>query len=205
MKLKLKYGKHPNSIGYLYQGQENTKTDSDRPSLTGSSISVQVDRKANTPLTPAQKAMLACSPTLNNAAVIESLQANLMGRDVDLSALVVQLKASVKEVKADDLSFFESMLVGQAASLQSIFACLARKAVAQETMPQYQTYLGLALKAQAQCRTTIAALVDLKLPRQTPLFSQTNTTTGLQQVNNHFHSSSDGVTPEDQPNQLSGS
>ena len=205
MKVKARNKAHPNPIQNPCQDQENTKPQSGQASYTASSVSVQVDRKGNAPLTPEQKAILACSPTLNNAAAIESLQANLMGRDVDLSALVVQLKASVKEVKADDLSFLESMLVGQAASLQSIFACLTRKAVAQQTLPKYQTYMGLALKAQAQCRTTIAALVDLKLPRQTPLFSQTNTTTGLQQVNNHFHSSSDGVTPEDLPNQLSGS
>ena len=44
--------------------------------------------------------------------------------------------------------------------------------------------MGLALKAQAQSRATISALVDLKFPRQATFVKQANIANGPQQVNN---------------------
>ena len=44
--------------------------------------------------------------------------------------------------------------------------------------------MGLALKAQAQSRATISALVDLKHPRQATFVKQANIAHGPQQVNN---------------------
>ncbi|MDO8714252.1 MAG: hypothetical protein Q7K13_07230, partial [Polynucleobacter sp.] len=43
---------------------------------------------------------------------------------------------------------------------------------------------GLALKAQAQSRATITALVDLKNPRQATYVKQANIAHGAQQINN---------------------
>jgi hypothetical protein len=51
-------------------------------------------------------------------------------------------------------------------------------------LPQYQAYLALALKAQAQSRATISALVELKYPRQATFVKQANIAHGPQQVNN---------------------
>ena len=52
-------------------------------------------------------------------------------------------------------------------------------------LTQYGVYMTLALKAQAQSRATISALVDLKYPKQAATFvKQANMTTGPQQVNN---------------------
>ena len=47
-------------------------------------------------------------------------------------------------------------------------------------------FIGLALKAQAQSRATIPALVDLKHPRPALFVKQANMTTGTQQVNNAY-------------------
>jgi len=47
-----------------------------------------------------------------------------------------------------------------------------------------EAFLGLALKAQAQSRATISALVDLKYPRQATFVKQANIAKGPQQVNN---------------------
>jgi len=47
-----------------------------------------------------------------------------------------------------------------------------------------EAFLGLALKAQAQSRATISALVDLKYPRQSTFVKQANIAHGPQQVNN---------------------
>jgi len=47
-----------------------------------------------------------------------------------------------------------------------------------------EIYLRLALKAQAQCRTTVEALVEMKHPRPVAFVSQANISSGPQQVNN---------------------
>lgn len=47
-----------------------------------------------------------------------------------------------------------------------------------------EAFLGLALKAQSQSRATIAALVELKYPRQLAFVKQANISHGHQQINN---------------------
>ena len=46
--------------------------------------------------------------------------------------------------------------------------------------------LTLALKAQAQCRSTLEALAEIKNPRPVQFVKQANMTTGPQQVNNAY-------------------
>lgn len=135
-------------------------------------------------LTPAHKARLAVSPSLNSATVIQAYQGNLMGKDVDLSALIDQLRDTCTEVKGGDLHALEAMLINQATALQTIFTSLARRAQAQEYQKNLEAFLGLALKAQAQSRATISALVDLKYPKQATFVKQANIANGPQQVNN---------------------
>ena len=96
----------------------------------------------------------ALRPSINCASVIEAYQVNLMGKDVDLSELATGLNDTFKRVEDGDLS----------TALQTMFASLARRAATQEHLRQYETFMGLALKAQAQSRATITALVDLKYP-----------------------------------------
>lgn len=140
--------------------------------------------------TPAQRGELALSSELQAAAVMQGYQKNVMGEDVDLEALFKGIIETSNQVKDDDLHRLESMLVSQATSLQSIFTDLARKAQAQTYLKHFETYLGLALKAQAQSRATITALGELKNPRQATFVKQANIAHGPQQVNN-------GVMPSD--------
>ena len=135
-------------------------------------------------LTTVQKARLAVSPSLNGATVIQAYQGNVIGKDVELGGLIDQLRDTFTEVKGGDLHTLEAMLISQATALQTIFTSLARRACTQDRLPQYQTFLGLALKAQAQSRATISALVDLKYPRQATFVKQANIANGPQQVNN---------------------
>ena len=129
--------------------------------------------KAKTPAGTAKHLQLTCAPNqttaqalsraalqpcINGASVIEAFQGNIMGKEVDLGELVAGLSESCTGVKGGDLSILESMLVGQATALQTIFASLARRAATQENLRQYETFMGLALKAQAQSRATISAL-----------------------------------------------
>jgi hypothetical protein len=134
--------------------------------------------------TTADKARMALLPSVNGAAVIEAYQGNVMGKDTDMGGLIERLRDTFTEVKGGDLHNLEAMLLSQATALQTIFTSLARRASTQDRLPQYQTFLGLALKAQAQSRATISALVELKHPRQALFVKQANIAQGPQQVNN---------------------
>jgi len=134
--------------------------------------------------TPIQKGQLAISSELHGAAVMQGYQKNILGGDVDLQELVKGIKESCDQVQGGDLHRMEAMLIGQATALQSIFTDLARKAQAQTYLKHFETYLGLALKAQAQSRATITALGELKNPRHATFVKQANIAHGPQQVNN---------------------
>jgi hypothetical protein len=130
------------------------------------------------------EAAAAVMPSVNAAIVVDAFQRNIMGEDLNFTALIDGLRASSDKVKAGDLSTLEAMLLGQATALQTIFTSLAKRAVNQEYQKHYESFLGLALKAQAQSRATISALVDLKYPRQATFVKQANIANGPQQVNN---------------------
>ena len=80
------------------------------------------------------------------------------------------------------MSSAETMLYGQATILQTIFTSLACKA--QGYLEQFQVNLSLALKAQAQCRSTLEALALMKNPRPIQFVKRANISNGPQQVNN---------------------
>lgn len=130
------------------------------------------------------KARAALQPTVNAATVIDAYQGNIMGKDVDLVAMVDKLQSTIKDVNSGDLSNLEAMLLTQATALQTMFTSLARRAAHQEQLKHYGVFMGLALKAQAQSRATISALVDLKYPKQATFVKQANIAHGPQQVNN---------------------
>lgn len=134
--------------------------------------------------TPEQRSQLAMSSEIQSAAVMQSYQKNVMGSDVDFEVLVKGIMGTCTQVNGGNLQTMEAMLVSQATALQTIFTDLARKAQAQTYQKQFEVYLGLALKAQAQSRATISALVDLKYPRQATFVKQANIAHGPQQVNN---------------------
>ena len=94
------------------------------------------------------------------------------------------LRNTFKEVKDNDLTTMEAMLIGQATALQTIFTSLASRAVTRGHLKQYETFLGLALTAQTQSRATISALVELTYPRQATFVKQANIAHGPQQINN---------------------
>ncbi|MFW9615136.1 hypothetical protein [Aquabacterium sp.] len=135
--------------------------------------------------TPEQaKGRSALLPSINAVLTIDAFKGNLMGDDVDMGAMVESLRSTIKEVQDGDLSRLEAMLVSQATALQTMFTSVARRAAHQEQLKHYSVFMGLALKAQAQSRATISALVDLKYPRQATFIKQANVAHGPQQVNN---------------------
>jgi hypothetical protein len=129
-------------------------------------------------------AAAALAPAINAASVVDAYQNDILGNGADLNALVAGLKQTTDKANAGDLSSLEGMLIGQATALQTIFTSLAKRAVVQTHQMHFESFLGLALKAQAQSRATISALVDLKYPRQATFVKQANISHGPQQVNN---------------------
>lgn len=135
-------------------------------------------------LTSQDHARMALMPSMNGGAVVHAYLRDVTGESADPDALIKNLRGTFTEVKDGNLQYMEAMLISQAAALQTIFTSLARRAKGQEELRNFETLLGLALKAQAQSRATITALVDMKNPRHSTFVSQANIANGPQQVNN---------------------
>ena len=138
---------------------------------------------------------LVLSPMVQSAVGIEAW--SKFAGTVDLAELLEGQREQFKKVQAGDMQPVEAMLYGQAKTLETIFTHLARKAVAQEYLKQFQVNLTLALKAQAQCRATLEALAEIKNPRPVAFVKQANITNGPQQVNN-------GMQPAQQAGSVQG-
>ena len=112
---------------------------------------------------------------------------------LDLSGLVDSLTEQTKAVIDGDLKRGEAMLTVQAHTLDAIFNNLALRAAKNmgEYMQACETYLKLALRAQAQCRATWEALATIKNPPMVGYVKQANIAQGHQQVNNPPSSASD--------------
>ncbi len=105
---------------------------------------------------------------------------------LDMNGLSQGLKdATARVTKDGDMREPEAMLYGQAVALQTIFTNLSRRAAknAGEYIGAAETYLRLALKAQAQCRATLETLHEMKNPRPVAFVRQANIAHGPQQVN----------------------
>ena len=138
---------------------------------------------------------LVLSPSIQSAVAIEAW--SKYAGTVDLADLLDDLRERMKRVQSGDMQPVEAMLYGQAMTLETIFTSLARRATSQEYLKQFQTYLGLALKAQAQCRATLEALAEIKNPRPVAFVKQANISGGHQQVNN-------GMQPAQQAGSVQG-
>ncbi len=121
------------------------------------------------------------STTIQSAAAMQAW--GKFAGEVDLGELVTNLGEEVKIVLDGNMRPAEAMLYGQAMTLQTIFTNLACRAQANDGLKQFQVNMTLALKAQAQCRSTIEALALVKNPM--PYIKQANIANGPQQVNNN--------------------
>lgn len=104
--------------------------------------------------------------------------------ELNLSALSQSLAKKMDVVTGGDLKSVECMLYGQALTLQTIFTALSRRAANADQLPQFQSAMSMAFKAQAQCRATLEALAEIKNPRAVAFVRQANIANGPQQVNN---------------------
>lgn len=127
---------------------------------------------------------MLCDP-LTNTATVGHAYAGELFQGADINASIAAVNDITKRVKGGDLGDLEAMLIAQAAALQTMFVHLAKRAQVQKLQKNFDSFLNMALKAQAQSRATVSALVDLKFPRQVSYVKQANINNGgQQQVNN---------------------
>lgn len=103
--------------------------------------------------------------------------------ELSITDMVATLRADGEAVNRGDLSASEQLLNAQAVTLNAIFTNLAQRAHAAKVIPQMETYLRLALKAQSQSRATLETLSVIKNP-PVVFTKQMNVANGPQQVNN---------------------
>ena len=122
----------------------------------------------------------ALRPSLNGALTINRV-AGFTNPGMDM-ALVNELSEQAAAVLGGDLSRAEAMLTVQAHTLDLLFNSYVQRADKAEYLKQCEGFMRLALKAQAQCRSTVEALSAMKNPR-VQYVNQQNVAVN-QQVNN---------------------
>ncbi|MDR3429987.1 hypothetical protein [Silvimonas sp.] len=127
-------------------------------------------------------ARLALRPSANAAAVVQEY-AKPFG-DQSIGALAEAIAASNTALADGDMKQVEAMLMGQAQALQAMFMNFSRRALKQEYQKNLESFFGMALKAQNQCRMTLQTLGEVKNPRLAVFAGQANVTSGPQQVIN---------------------
>ena len=129
-------------------------------------------------------AQIAAAGMLENAATVQAFGKGTVG-EIGITEAVHALRERADAMSRGDLSGAEAMLTAQASSLNAIFAEMARRAAANmgEYLSATETYLRLALKAQAQCRATLETLATIKAG-PVVIARQANIAHGPQQVNN---------------------
>lgn len=147
-------------------------------------------------LTPAE---LATTPSINAAAIMESYGKNF--GEQKIADLVDLLRDSMGDLKNNNLTRCENMLLAQAYALQAMFTNLSRRAIAQEYLKNLDVYLRFAFKAQNQCRMTLETLATIKNP-PVVYAKQANIAHGHQQVNNAAPPSTHAEKNQTSPNEL---
>ena len=146
--------------------------------------------KAVTPVAPKPKLMephqVVLSSNTLNAAGIMSWGKFAGATEDSLQGIADSLGEQTVKIQDGDMRPVEGMLYRQAKTLETMFTSLARRASGNDGLKQFQVNLTLALKAQAQCRSTLEALAEIKNPRPVQFVKQANMTTGPQQVNNAY-------------------
>lgn len=135
--------------------------------------------------TPEQQvACLLIEGVVPNADLALAWQSSMFP-EVSLNAASKALREHVDRVKGGDLQDMEALLVSQAYTLNAVFVSMTRQASNNRLDGKaLDLTLRLAFKAQAQSRSTVEALGELKNPRQVTFARQANISNGPQQVNN---------------------
>lgn len=108
--------------------------------------------------------------------------------EINLTASCKVMRERVSKVQTGDLSEIEETLIAQTVTLNAIFNTMARRAALNmgAHLQATETYMRMALKAQAQSRATMETLAEIKYPKSATFVKQQNNAY-QQQVNNSNH------------------
>lgn len=138
----------------------------------------------------------ALSPEMANASTTADYSKGIFS-DICLQDCIEVMQEDIKAVNGGNLDKLEGMLTAQAEALNAIFNNFAKRAIHSTHMQQLDTYTRLAMKAQAQCRTTVEAIAEIKYPKSATFIKQANIAQ-QQQVNNGkapAHAREKDITP----------
>ena len=139
----------------------------------------KAEQEADAKKIRAHVARLHLTPSQSSANVIHDLtrEVEIQGEGIkgfDFVALAGELEKQNKAVFEGDLRRVEAMLLDQSHVLQSLFVFFTQKMAHAEYMTNLEAYSRIALKAQNQCRQTLATLVELKNPKRATFIKQQN-------------------------------
>ncbi len=145
--------------------------------------------------------VLAKKATLPEAMAADVLES--IGDGADWSATLRALNDLRAEALGDagDTKTVERMLLAQSVVLQSMFANYMTRASRTDMLPKLQAFADLALKAQNQCRRTLATLAEIRNPRRAMFVKQVNNAVN-QQVNNSSGATETRKIPESEPGKV---
>jgi hypothetical protein len=119
--------------------------------------------------------------------------AKYVGDDVELLDLSAEIRKSVEEVAAGNLTRIEGILAAQILLLNTLSVALFQRA---PTSGDFESSLKLGLKCQSQCRATAETLGALKNPA--PYIREANIAAGHQQINhNYAHAEENNNAPNE--------
>ena len=131
-----------------------------------------------------QFAEFGLSATALNAMTARTFTQHITG-STDITETIATMHEKVNSVNNGNTSDLEATLTAQVSSLNAIYSEMARRAALNmgEHLQATESYMRLALKAQAQCARTIEVITAMKNP---PVIfaKQANISNGIQQVNN---------------------
>jgi len=105
------------------------------------------------------------------------------GEWLDIPGTLAELRRVARDVNAGDLSHAEAMLINQAQAMQMLSTRLIERGLNQDGLPQFEAFMRLGLRAQAQSRQSLETLAMLK-QGPTVFARQANVAHGPQQVVN---------------------
>jgi hypothetical protein len=127
-------------------------------------VSLRVAETDSEEVKAAKFSKLATSPEFASYRVINACELNtVVGEMIDVPSLIDELKQHVEDASSRSDGRAEALLINQATALQSLFTRLVEKAMTSNQINQFDAFMRLALRAQAQCRATVEALSSMKV------------------------------------------
>ena len=128
-------------------------------------------------------ALLMTNPLFAAARAIQVTEGTQQGYGalLDTDELLKVLRVQAEIVNDGNLARVEWMLLSQATALQSLFSRLVERGMTADLLPHFESFMRLALRAQAQSTRTLEVLATVKNP---PVFAKQANIAQQQQVNN---------------------